>query len=493
MNRVTLKVIKVLIGFFGLYLFTNVIILNDVNNVNENLAMADRILAIANDALSKGNNALDNDNGALNSGNKRMVNDNGEFKYGIHKNGEIQNEIDTNDGNAEIVNRNGEINNETDELNFNKISKKKNGHNELTNSPQTQVTRFVYIPMMRGGSKTLQSIFQKFSHVRNFSYALPLHKKTTLGWPYKIQEQWIKKSLKVTGYDIIAESTVLSDELDKIAPMDAKFITMLRHPYNQFKSIFNHLGIASILNMANDESSLKTFLSNLQNLETQHLSERWNSCLPTNVSLLRNPQSFTLGIYPNRDGDTTSMNMHATEEAFKMLEEKLNVVMIMEYFYESLILLKRKFKWTFKEILHHKRGVRNYQYKTNQNLKLINKHRQYSNIDYKLYKHFNNTFWNTINSEPRESGFFAEVEYFRQIQNEMIDYCEKYGSLNDLEPMVVPRSKWSPKIEVSVAECPIYIYSQLRDMQRRYDQNAPHNIQEENLKRSQAAKDFSFC
>ena len=110
---------------------------------------------------------------------------------------------------------------------------------------------------------------------------------------------------------------------------------------------------------------------------------------------------------------------------FEILNNKFLLILITEYFDASLVLLKRKLSWTLSDIAYSplKRGV--YTIDNNTKKTLISKHKKMKPEEYALFQYFNDTLWNLISSEE-SSNFWSEVKHYKNINNNISSFCNKY-------------------------------------------------------------------
>ena len=125
-----------------------------------------------------------------------------------------------------------------------------------------------------------------------------------------------------------------------------------------------------------------------------------------------------------------------------------DLVMIAEHFVESVVLLRRQLCWTWQDVVYLRLN-RNAK-KTGDDLavvepKLAAFYRNYSNVDYALYAHFNRTFWATV---AREKDFSKEVDAIRPMLDNVAAFCASKAA-----KLVVPASEWTAAFSLTPADC----------------------------------------
>ena len=115
-------------------------------------------------------------------------------------------------------------------------------------------------------------------------------------------------------------------------------------------------------------------------------------------------------------------NEEKINETILNLDKEFNLLMITEYFDESLILLKRLFCWNFNDMVYFHLNKRRYtNNKANISKELEAKIKEWSKADALLYEYFKAVFYNKIQEQPQ--GFFNEVRELKQRREELEEMC----------------------------------------------------------------------
>lgn len=193
---------------------------------------------------------------------------------------------------------------------------------------------------------------------------------------------------------------------------DTRYITILRHPVQQFESSFYYFEFDRVLHLKGYADPMKEFLrfpdEYLYNM-TLLLND-----LPETMNLVQSGMFYDLGYdFVDTENDKT------IQKSIKELEDEFQIVLIMEYFDESLVLLKLELCWQVDDILYIKQ---------NQRLKRFNmgddvskRILEWSRADNMLYQHFNRTLWRKINKYGRQ--FTLELEEFRRLNKHFHNIC----------------------------------------------------------------------
>ncbi|XP_041376299.1 galactosylceramide sulfotransferase-like [Gigantopelta aegis] len=334
-------------------------------------------------------------------------------------------------------------------------------------------TNFVFIKCMKCATETLGTVLRRFGYIRKLSFVTPVGRNFYLGWPYQMTKYDYQPSER--PFNIIMEHSIYNKTtMEALMPANTFYITIIREPYSHFKSVFNYFSLKKIANVSS-EDPVTEYLHNLDKYERvykSHAVSRIRPCIPDNFSITKNLLSHCLGMplgFPPGSKNITT-DTDAVDRYIQQIDNDFSLVMIMEYFHESLVLLKRIMCWSFKDIVYWKVNVANYFRKldppTEDN---VNIYRKWSVLDYKLYDHFNKTFWRKV--QQQGSDFFREVKYFSVIQQKVRNFCRTRISKN----VTFSKTLWNEQLEFTSDDC-----KPLRQMlmfaikrQRQKDENNP--------------------
>lgn len=289
------------------------------------------------------------------------------------------------------------------------------GDEEFLKKPECVPQKNIaFIKTHKTASSTVTNILNRYADLRELTVALPAMGDIRFTWPRKFH--WSNVDMmRLDGQpaNILANhARYHRDQMNMIMEEDSKYITILRHPVSQFESSFYYFEFDKLLRLKNVSNPIEVFLAYpdeyLYNL-TLLLGD-----LPETMNLMQSGMIYDLG-YDFMDLEPDD----AIENILKKLEKEFAFVMIMEYFDESLVLMKNEFCWQFDDILYIKQ---------NQRLKKINltegiKQRimRWNHADMMLYEHFNKTFWKKIATYGER--FWSEVKEFKQRNSDFEKTC----------------------------------------------------------------------
>ena len=286
-------------------------------------------------------------------------------------------------------------------------------HDAGTSATCRPVNNILFLKTHKTGSSTLTNILNRFGDSRDLLFALPI-KGYDFHWPIP----FLPKSAMPTRR---APNILSNHARYNKAPMHwlfpketTRYITMLREPAEQFESVFNYCGLGRhFKRLPNDTSPMESFLQNAE-LYLKKSKDRY-------FKLLKNPALFDLGLQTVYHG-----NLTAVENYIHFLQQEFDLVMLMEYFDESLVLLKRRFCWKMEDILYFKLNERTDKEKKNITSHTKNLIRKLNSADVLLYNVFNQTLWKMIEQEGAE--FFEDLALFRKEKQSMEKACLQEGS-----------------------------------------------------------------
>ena len=247
----------------------------------------------------------------------------------------------------------------------------------------------VFLKTHKTGSSTITNILNRYADLRELRVALPALGFYRFRWPMPFN--WAAVDLwrmnGETANVLRNHARYYRPAMNVIMKNNTKYVTILRNPVDQWESTFNYMEFSSSLNLSDDGTPMDTFLSN-PHVYLRNMVIRLKT-FPESLNLVRNGMFFDLGLPPRLYEDAKAIDLE-----IEKIEKDFSLVLIMEYFDESLVLLKREFCWDLDDILYVKFNQRQGRNKTDPLPEhLIKKIRAWNAADVLLYEHFNKTFW----------------------------------------------------------------------------------------------------
>ena len=323
------------------------------------------------------------------------------------------------------------------------------------NARMSEARQVVFIKIHKAASSTMQNIFIRFAMARNLSLLLPRREKVTSVSEFRptIHPQLIIPQPEGQPFDILCNHVIYNKRvIAQFVPESAARVAILREPLKQalsaleyYTKYFPYAGIRNgYMQYQNDP--INGFLQHPEAFMT--LSRTW----PINTCFINNRMSLDLG-FPTKNFENAKRDKRVRRTFITSLENDFDLMLISDYFEESLVLLKRYLSWTMKDILYVKINVAKHEPKSAWarepvlNASAHYAFHQWNIIDIELYDHFFPLFLKKIKSEHL---FFEEVRAFKDIQKRVDLFC-----LHDRtsELMRVQSSVWTKEFTVSKSDC----------------------------------------
>ncbi|CAG5129991.1 unnamed protein product [Candidula unifasciata] len=301
---------------------------------------------------------------------------------------------------------------------------------------QVPVQHVYYLKTHKTGSTTMYSILAEFCRSHQLLALLPSGTHINLRPPFHPSQVVLHDN--ISKYDMVFNHHVYDEKIFKYLHNDTFKFTTLREPFRHFISSFTYFREVDqfpYLKRINTSDPLASFLADPQKYETKRYA-----------SFTNNRQSMDLGFnlsHPFHDLTYIRSFISQTEKRF-------HLVLITDYFHESLILLKRTLHWTTADILYYKKLASGQKLSvSNETLQLYRQqHKQISTADSQLYHHFLLVFKEKISAER---GLFGEVKEFETLLKKVHSFCDK-TQLKDKQ-LVIPPGKWTDEINILHSKC----------------------------------------
>lgn len=234
-------------------------------------------------------------------------------------------------------------------------------------------------------------------------------------------------------------------DLEAFMPKKTFYFAITRDPEQRFLSSFFYYGLAD-------------YLKNKLGLLT--VKDAVMYVISGEGAAFRTPEVYNSFASDTGLNHTLHRDVGAITAHVEKLERDLDLVLLVEYFDESLVLLKRKACLSTQDILYL---VQNARAPSNvPHLSFTAEERaalwDFQMADVLMYDHFYRRFWGRAFAEGPE--FFAEVQRFKQIQKMAGDFCRLVTSKWDF--VVIPRSAWNEEFTVTARDCRLMATPELK-------------------------------
>ena len=269
----------------------------------------------------------------------------------------------------------------------------------------------VFVKTHKTGSSTLQLILQIYGYYRNISFLFSAKNMNNGHIRYirtSVETALPPLSVKAKDYKHYYNNFDMStvhirynhSYFDSMMKNSTRYISILREPSTHFESAFVFFGF------------YKTRGKSLQ-CQIEEYFEKGNR----RGRHVNNGQMMDLGFDLKKALNKTEIERHINK-----LSREFDLMLITEYFDESLLLLRKLMCWSFSDILYIKQNARS---KSNGTVQLTEsvkeKIRKWNAADVSLYRHFNETFWKKI--KQYGPNFSSDLKYFRDMLSRVYEFC----------------------------------------------------------------------
>lgn len=202
-------------------------------------------------------------------------------------------------------------------------------------------------------------------------------------------------------------------------PQDTFFFSILKNPVAMMESIFIYYKSIPAFHKAR---SLDDFLDNGW--------RGYNTSLPNN-HYARNILTFDFGFDNNVATETPGGLETRGAKAIDAIEQDFHLILISEYFDESMILLKRALCWSLDDVVSFKLNSRSERTRHMLSPHTADKIRAWNALDWQLYLHFNITFWRRVDTTVGREEMRREVTRLQERRAELAKTCLKDGGAVD--------------------------------------------------------------
>ena len=323
-----------------------------------------------------------------------------------------------------------------------------------------EIRQVVFAKVHKAASSTVQNVLLRFAMARNLSVLLPSRMSVISQKSAVIhREKVIPHPEGHAMFDILC-SHVLYDrqELAKYFPDSATRVAMIREPTSQALSALTYYTTkfpSSYLRGGFEkypQDPINGYLLHPEDFSPPNSPPgRATSAVQ---SYIDNRMSIDLGI-DLYDFQESKKNKSKTQAFLKALEKEFDLVLISDYFEESMILLRRYLRWPMKDVVFLKVNTKQQNHadpvwnrKPNLNATAYSNFRRWNAYDYELYDHFLPIFLEKIHAE---SLFQEEVKTFKKIVKDVTAFCTHVNATT--QPLQVPAGNWNDAFTVSEVEC----------------------------------------
>ncbi|KAK3531355.1 hypothetical protein QTP70_018161, partial [Hemibagrus guttatus] len=261
----------------------------------------------------------------------------------------------------------------------------------------------VFLKTHKTASSTILNILYRYGDTHNLTFALPVNMHSQLYYPNFFMSHFVEgmKSHRVTKFHIICNHMRFrGPEVRKVMPLDTFYFSILRNPVSMMESLFTYYkSIPAFRNF----KTLQDFL-----LDNGH---SYNITAPSN-HYARNILTFDFGFNNSAPQSEEELDKRAVA-LISALEREFHLILISEYFDESMVLLRHALCWTLEDVMSFRLNSRSDKSRKSLSAEMIEQVKKWSSLDWRLYQHFNTSFWRRIDTSLGRAKLQEEVKLLR--------------------------------------------------------------------------------
>ncbi|CAC5414587.1 GAL3ST1 [Mytilus coruscus] len=301
-----------------------------------------------------------------------------------------------------------------------------------------KTTNVAFLKVHKAGSTTVMNIFLRFAESNNLNVMLPVP-DNYLGFDKTINLDNILPPPKHQSYNILCHHVIYNRSVFRqYMPRDTVFIAIVRDPITQIISAAQFfdlfIDLRKKLGKIPGQQLMTTFLQNP------------DICSTEEQKFVKTRMCLDFGI-PREDLTSKDKIMSHLE----ILNNDFSLIMVMEMFDESLVLLKRYLCWDMKDIVYVPLNIlsRHRDEKVVIEGKDLDNLKKYNWPDFILYEYFKSNFVRRISEEGND--FNDEVKTYKQILSRVGRYCKNEGKT--MPGIRIDKTRWNSEFLISNREC----------------------------------------
>ncbi|KAL8573712.1 hypothetical protein ACOMHN_018987 [Nucella lapillus] len=307
-----------------------------------------------------------------------------------------------------------------------------------TSTHPEEVRHVVFVKVHKAASTTLFSIFIRFAHSRRLNVMFPIKGNLLSQSDPELSSLIPHPPSPPFLFDVLCHHVIFNRSLLRpYFPADTKHVAIVRDPRRQLWSAFYFYRYVFHKKYLRPINSFEEFIHKQSTIEPLSVYE----------SMTNNRMSVDMGLDPHRLNDPSYVSSF-----IKHLDDVFELVLIADRFDESVLLLKRRFSWTMKDVVYRALNTRRKSIHFEElSPDAENKSQQFQRFDVAVYKHFLKVFDQKVAEEGQD--FTEELIYYLAIQNRIKQFCSK-TNMSGFE-LVIPSSRWDKQFSIHHSECPI--------------------------------------
>ncbi|XP_069134763.1 galactose-3-O-sulfotransferase 2-like [Argopecten irradians] len=301
-------------------------------------------------------------------------------------------------------------------------------------SVKSPVRHVAFVKVHKAASTSIQNIFYRYGYNHDLAVVQP-RGRTGLPWQREVtRDRFYPPPPGKAKFDIMCVYATYSRKaFDQLLPRDSVYVAIVREPFKQFASSLNYYHRLKVSAIPGP-NPVRSFLENAQ---------KSSMAKPTAF----NTQSRDLGFPANLL--SSSYDKVRFIDYLHQLDNEIDLVMVVERFDESLILMRRLLNWDLKDIVTGNLNSRAMPSRFHFSPTEEQIFKKIVHYDYALYDFFNKKLEENIAQAP---DFHEELIYFRQLKRKYCSFC-LMNQRNEKDVLWIEKSRWNEKFSVTNTDC----------------------------------------
>nr|XP_060622782.1 galactose-3-O-sulfotransferase 2-like [Anolis sagrei ordinatus] len=274
-------------------------------------------------------------------------------------------------------------------------------------------TRVVFLKVHKSASSTVMNILFRFGETHNLTFALPVNGASQLYYPLYFTAAAVEGYVpgKDSQFDIMCHHMrFFEPEVAKVMGNTTFYFAILRNPVYLMESSFNYYKGTSSFSKA---KTLEEFLNQ---------TSLFYNASANDSHYAKNLMTFDFGY--NNNGNFFTKRVQLMVRA---IEAEFDLLLISEYFDESMVLLKKLLCWDLDDVVSFPLNSRHNSSKNHLSESTREQIKNWNKLDWELYVHFNRTFWEKIDLHIGQEFMQQEVRLLQQRRKELAEICLQEG------------------------------------------------------------------
>ena len=207
-------------------------------------------------------------------------------------------------------------------------------------------------------------------------------------------------------YDVLSDHTFYSAHIENMMPPDTKYIASIRFPLRHLRAMFDEFRIGRILGITTPDP-ITTFLENIPKYGSRSI-------------LTRNVHALYFGLQVAQFDDQI-----AIQNLISFIDERYSSIIVMEYFVESLVLLRRRMCWPISDMVYLIQRENKFTKTKNAMIpwQARQAHHNNSYADYAIYNFLTNKM---LREMELQNYFWEEVDTLKRITKTLAGFCQPF-------------------------------------------------------------------